>query len=81
MMVAARTSETSVDIQLRTWQYIPEDSEVHTRRRENLKSHIIRQTEGPLQGLPSLAYTSRLRPSFLCMRVATERSGEMLLSY
>jgi hypothetical protein len=32
-------SETSVDIQLRTRQYIPEDSELHTRRRENLKSH------------------------------------------
>jgi hypothetical protein len=31
-----RTSETSVDIQLRTRQYIPEDSELHTRRRENL---------------------------------------------
>jgi hypothetical protein len=28
-MEAARTSETSVDIQLRTWQYIPEDSELH----------------------------------------------------
>jgi hypothetical protein len=28
MMDAARTSETSVDIQLRTWQYIPEDSEL-----------------------------------------------------
>jgi hypothetical protein len=28
MMEAARTSETSVDIQLRTWQYIPEDSEL-----------------------------------------------------
>jgi hypothetical protein len=27
-------------IQLRTRQYIPEDSELHTRRRENLKSHI-----------------------------------------
>jgi hypothetical protein len=27
MMEAARTSETSVDIQLRTLQYIPEDSE------------------------------------------------------
>jgi hypothetical protein len=27
MMEATRTSETSVDIQLRTWQYIPEDSE------------------------------------------------------
>jgi hypothetical protein len=41
MMEAARTSETSVDIQLRTRQYIPEDSELHTRRRENLKSHKI----------------------------------------
>jgi hypothetical protein len=40
MMEAARTSETSVDIQLRTQQYIPEDSELHTRRRENLKSHM-----------------------------------------
>jgi hypothetical protein len=37
--IIARTSETSVDIQLRTRQYIPEDSELHTRRRENLKSH------------------------------------------
>jgi hypothetical protein len=42
MMEAARTSETSVDIQLRTRQYIPEDYELHTRRRENLKSHIGR---------------------------------------
>jgi hypothetical protein len=40
MMEAARTSETSVDIQLRTRQYIPEDSELHTRRRENMKSHV-----------------------------------------
>jgi hypothetical protein len=39
MMEAAGTSETSVDIQLRTRQYIPEDPELHTRRRENLKSH------------------------------------------
>jgi hypothetical protein len=41
MMEAARTSETSVDIQLRTRQYIPEDYELHTRRRENLKSHLF----------------------------------------
>jgi hypothetical protein len=41
MMEAARISKTSVDIQLRTWQYIPEDSELHTRRRENLNSHTI----------------------------------------
>jgi hypothetical protein len=38
-MEVACTSETSVDIQLITMQYIPEDSELHTRRRENLKSH------------------------------------------
>jgi hypothetical protein len=38
MMEAARTSETSVDNYF-TRQYIPEDnSELHTRRRENLKS-------------------------------------------
>jgi hypothetical protein len=39
MMKTARTSETSVNIDLRTRQYIPENSELHTRRRENLKSH------------------------------------------
>jgi hypothetical protein len=39
MMEAACTSETSVEIQLRTLQYVPEDSELHTHRRENLKSH------------------------------------------
>jgi hypothetical protein len=33
------SSGRSVDIQLRTWQCIPEDSELHTRRCENLKSH------------------------------------------
>jgi hypothetical protein len=41
MMEAARTSETSVDNYF-TRQYIPEDnSELHTRRRENLKSHTV----------------------------------------
>jgi hypothetical protein len=41
MMEAARSSETSVDNYF-TRQYIPEDnSELHTRRRENLKSHEI----------------------------------------
>jgi hypothetical protein len=40
MMEAARTSETSVDNYF-TRQYIPEDnSELHTRRREKLKSHM-----------------------------------------
>jgi hypothetical protein len=40
MMEAAHTSGTSVNIQLRTWQYIPEGSELYTRCLENLKSHI-----------------------------------------
>jgi hypothetical protein len=41
MMEAARNSETSVDNYF-TRQYIPEDnSEHHTRRRENLKSNKI----------------------------------------
>jgi hypothetical protein len=41
MMEAVRTSETSVDNHF-TRQYNPEDnSEHHTRRRENLKSHTI----------------------------------------
>jgi hypothetical protein len=39
MMEAARTFETSVDIEFGTQQYIPKDSELHTRSGENLKSH------------------------------------------
>jgi hypothetical protein len=33
-------SQINVDIDLRTRHYITEDSELHTRRRENLKSHL-----------------------------------------
>jgi hypothetical protein len=41
MVEAAHTSGTSVDNYF-IRQYIPEDnSELHTRRRENLKSHMI----------------------------------------
>jgi hypothetical protein len=41
MMEAVRTSETSLDNHF-TRQYIPEDnSEHHTHRRENLKSHML----------------------------------------
>jgi hypothetical protein len=43
-MEAVRTSETSVDNHF-TRQYNPEDSsEHHTRRRENLKSHILHES-------------------------------------
>jgi len=41
MMEAVYTSETSVYLNVTTRCYIPEDSKPHhTRRRENLKSHI-----------------------------------------
>jgi hypothetical protein len=40
MMEAVRTSETLVYSNETTRRYIPEDSNPHTRHRENLKSHI-----------------------------------------
>jgi hypothetical protein len=38
MMEAARTSETSIKFNATTRCHIPEDSKLHTRRRENLKT-------------------------------------------
>jgi hypothetical protein len=40
MMEAVRTSETSVYSSETTLRYIPAGYHLHTRRRENLKSHI-----------------------------------------
>jgi hypothetical protein len=39
MMESASTSKTSVNFYQTTRRNIPEDIHVHTRRRENLKSH------------------------------------------
>jgi hypothetical protein len=41
MTTAVRTSETSVNFNLTAWRYMPEDSKLHTHRRENLKSHEV----------------------------------------
>jgi hypothetical protein len=41
MMEAASTSETSESFYQTTWRNIPEDSHLHTRRCEILKSHLI----------------------------------------
>jgi hypothetical protein len=38
-MEAASTSETLVNFYQTTWHYNPEDSHLHTRHRENLKSN------------------------------------------
>jgi hypothetical protein len=40
IMEAVRTSETSVNIYFITRQYNPEDTKLHTIRRENLKPHL-----------------------------------------
>jgi hypothetical protein len=42
MMDAASTSETSANFYQTTRRYNPEDSHLHTRRRENLKSHLVK---------------------------------------
>jgi hypothetical protein len=47
MIEAARTSETLVNFYQTTRRYNPEDSHLHTRRRENLKSYLMYDiTEG-----------------------------------
>jgi hypothetical protein len=40
MMEAVRTSETSINFNVTTRRYIPEDSKLYTHRRENLNPHI-----------------------------------------
>jgi hypothetical protein len=51
MMEAVSTSETLVSVYHTTLRNIPEDSHLHTRRLENLKSHLlcITQEEGTNQ--------------------------------
>jgi hypothetical protein len=56
-MEAARTSETSVDNYF-TRQYILEDkSELHTCRRENLKSHIDYSSVTSLHFIKSIFFS------------------------
>jgi hypothetical protein len=44
MMKAVRASETLVYFKETTWRYIPERCHLHTRLRENLKSHMKEET-------------------------------------
>jgi hypothetical protein len=62
--IIARTSETTVDIQLRTRQYIPEDSELYIRSRQNFKSH----TEAEC-----LVITSQIRFPIIYARCESKR--------
>jgi hypothetical protein len=40
-IVAVHTSETSTNVYFTTRQFILDDSKLHIRRRENLKSHLV----------------------------------------
>jgi hypothetical protein len=51
VMESASTSETSVNFYRTTRRNIPQDSHLHTRRRENLKSHLNNTSFGELQDL------------------------------
>jgi hypothetical protein len=76
MIETARTSETSVDIQLRTWQYIPEDSELNSgnawyRSVQNTlfpppvsKQRLL--VTGYSYGVASYKASQALRPCFIC---------------
>jgi hypothetical protein len=48
-MEAASTSETSVNFYHTTRSNNPEDSYLHTRRRENLKSHSVRTDDAVVE--------------------------------
>jgi hypothetical protein len=49
-MEAVRTSETSVNFNVTTCRYIPEDSKLHTHRLYNLKYHMTRISSLELDG-------------------------------
>jgi hypothetical protein len=57
-MEVVLTSDTSVNFNVTTRRYIPEDSELHIRRRENLKSHILCDLSLPMS-LHDIAYMYR----------------------
>jgi hypothetical protein len=57
MLEAVRTSETSVNIFLTTWQYIPEDSKLHNRRCENLRSPKVK-----IHSISYIISNSKLKP-------------------
>jgi hypothetical protein len=63
-MEAVRTSETSVDNYF-TRQYIPEgNSEHHTRRRENLTSHVYQRVQCLIYF--SIKIITQLATQFVC---------------
>jgi hypothetical protein len=86
MMKAVRASETSVHFNVTTRRYIPEDSELHTRRHENLNPYKIKTLNVMVERLvlllrirgvptldlgPEISYTNRSFEVFLSHSVQT----------
>jgi hypothetical protein len=68
MMEAARTSETSVDIQLRTRQYIPENSELQ-------HAHRLFQCTGIILKSSSLATKTLHLTAIVDFSIIEKRAG------
>jgi hypothetical protein len=64
MMEAARTSETLVNFYQTTRHYNPEDSRLHTHRRENLKSYQQKNVLSPNKNLIILIKRNVMRKWF-----------------
>jgi hypothetical protein len=65
MMEAARTSETLVNFYQTTRCYNPEDSNLHTHRRENLKSYRVNIKSEVLIGLLTDSFTVYSTPIWI----------------
>jgi hypothetical protein len=64
MMEAVQASGTLVNTHQSTRRYIPEDSHLHTHRRENLKSYLTHLSTSQLRTIHVLSITMEL-----CVRV------------
>jgi hypothetical protein len=64
MMVSVRTSETSVYSNWTARRYMPDDSHLHTRCRENLKSHNINLGRVMAQAVSHRSFTADAQVAF-----------------
>jgi predicted enzyme involved in methoxymalonyl-ACP biosynthesis len=73
LMTVVRTSETSNNFNATTRRYIPEDSKLHTRHRENLKSHIQGRTASIIRAMIALMKAVCISETSINFNVTTRR--------
>jgi hypothetical protein len=69
------TSETSVTTNLTTRRYIPGDSKLHTRRRENVKSHNETSVHCHRKGIHNVELSYEFKMSFLYCDIDTYKAS------